>query len=68
MTMVVALQEKNAPIPATLPKHTSLCVDSCKQLVSVAKDLADAEYEDFPGMLAVSLCSEALAADGGSVL
>jgi hypothetical protein len=48
MNLVVALQAKNAPIPATLPGHSGLVVDSCKQLVAVAKDLADAEYEDFP--------------------
>lgn len=48
MAMVVDLQGKNAPIPAALPKHTEMVAESCQRLVGVAKDLADAEYEDFP--------------------
>ena len=44
----VALQEKNAPIPASLPKTGKQVVIACDQLVSVAKDLADDEYSDFP--------------------
>ncbi len=46
--MVVVLQEKNAPIPATLPKTGKSVVEACDRLVSVAKELAADEYGDFP--------------------
>jgi hypothetical protein len=43
--MVVVLQEKNAPIPASLPKTGKSVVEACDRLVSVAKELAADEYE-----------------------
>jgi hypothetical protein len=46
--MVVVLQEKNAPIPASLPKTGKSVVEACDRLVSVAKELAADEYGDFP--------------------